>query len=833
MSKVNVRQAHSLWLKLLRRRSPLYLHLKLYTVASLVSVITARPVSKRVDVQADRNPPIRLKRSGGLRTREQSVIQTGLAQVLQRWWTRTKDLVEVKKLVKQYDQDIKRFPELQRGATVRLANEPSPEEEFLLARKQSIRVSLASYLSGDVFDQEDAPIIAIGGSGGGFRAMLSFAAFLDCVRQTGLWDITTYVAGVSGSCWTIASLYTHAELSTAELMRHYEALSDEECHPMSLAAFDRVARSRRGNYFLFGPLIRKGWEGGRAGGLMDLYSTLTTGYLLLPRNGLHDREISVGLSRSGMLWSRVYHACKLGEGSAPLPVLTAARVVIKESQDVPVPSKDAGLEDASEASLGKPVAQSHFRPGAEWWDFTPLEAGSADVSRNLRSVEAQSAFQSIGSPTCRRRGAYVPTWSFGRPFDGGDSVGRPTPELCLSLVLGHCTSAPAGPLTGYISALLSTLPRHTVMSWMLRKFNTFLLWKTWRRRWGNPIRSSKEWNPFWGMLEAPSPATVPGIDTVAVADGTKGFADSSIQDSTKRTKHSAAPAGRSPAADLAVVDRLRKIKLVDAGVSNNLPAHVFHTEQRKSDIFIGWDASSDVQTLGGCFRRVKDFGDERGLDFVLAAESKDLSQWLARGVSLQDEDQPLVLNERLLSMAEDTDLAEAKKAATLARDGSSREAAAAAHADDLERRFWKTGHHCIVFDGVAKREDDAGPSVTKEHWPPDFVYVYVPLLPCPDLLRHQATQDLFVDPSCSSFATSYNLVWTRKEAQSIFAAVRGTMLRPPEGHDRIPTQRPATDSVNTPPESATLEKIRRVVRRVALAKRRQRISREEIHTEEK
>ena len=53
--------------------------------------------------------------------------------------------------------------------------------------------------------------------------------------------------------------------------------------------------------------------------------------------------------------------------------------------------------------------------------------------------------------------AWVPTWAFGRPFNAGAST-QQLPEHSLALLLGLCTSAPAGPLTSYLGTISRNLP---------------------------------------------------------------------------------------------------------------------------------------------------------------------------------------------------------------------------------------------------------------------------------------------------------------------------------------------------------------------------------------
>lgn len=45
------------------------------------------------------------------------------------------------------------------------------------------------------------PVIAVAGSGGGFRAMVAFSGVMKALFESGVLDCVTYVAGLSGSTW--------------------------------------------------------------------------------------------------------------------------------------------------------------------------------------------------------------------------------------------------------------------------------------------------------------------------------------------------------------------------------------------------------------------------------------------------------------------------------------------------------------------------------------------------------------------------------------------------------------------------------------------------------
>ncbi|OBS75750.1 hypothetical protein A6R68_17797, partial [Neotoma lepida] len=54
-----------------------------------------------------------------------------------------------------------------------------------------------------------APVIAVLGSGGGLRAHIACLGVLSGMKELGLLDAVTYLAGVSGSTWALSSFYTN------------------------------------------------------------------------------------------------------------------------------------------------------------------------------------------------------------------------------------------------------------------------------------------------------------------------------------------------------------------------------------------------------------------------------------------------------------------------------------------------------------------------------------------------------------------------------------------------------------------------------------------------
>lgn len=454
--------------------------------------------------------------------------------ILSRWYQRAVDLSQVKRLLRRDDTDVRAYPELEWDAAVRRSSALHIQERrFIALRKHRISSqgadSLRHFLDlppSEKVDPRDVPLIALGGSGGGYRTMYGLTAFIAASKKLGLWDCISWVAGVSGSCWTLAAYYTIAYQDVARLTQHYLSMAKELAHPMSVLALNTVARSSKGVYFLIGPLVRKAQNNIIGLSVMDLYATLTTTYQFI------SREPRARLSRATFQFSKVWTRSGIDKGLEPMPILTAVRRAPKDSSGVK-PHTDSSI------SKGQPpesaLAQHHHQvtdaimsrrprklersesmtiPGFfQWFEISPLEVGSPDAH------------------------GYIPTWAWGRTFAAGQSVGR-QPEQSLSLMLGQCTSAPAGPLTGYIDALLATMPKGTIMSRVLLLVNNFIRMKKLARLWGNPIRAGHDPNPFYGLNSRPSPKNIHG-DTNVIGIGVSSFDSSRLDRMVSRMGPSA------------------------------------------------------------------------------------------------------------------------------------------------------------------------------------------------------------------------------------------------------------------------------------------------------
>lgn len=224
--------------------------------------------------------------------------------------------------------DIDKHPEILRVAEVRTGLKLCDEEVAFIARRKARMIHhFAQYMDLDLTSvhAEDIPVIALGGSGGGYRAMLGLLAYSAGMKRSGLWDLLMYVSGVSGSCWSIASYYTFGALNFDEVIEHCKRRFSPH-HPLSDEAIRAVLSAPGGMDLLLGPLEIKS-ESGLHVVPMDYYSVLTTGHIFL-----HDKEQRPSSTAepdfSGFKpeWFKFTNFKQhITDGAEPLPIFTAVR----------------------------------------------------------------------------------------------------------------------------------------------------------------------------------------------------------------------------------------------------------------------------------------------------------------------------------------------------------------------------------------------------------------------------------------------------------------------------------------------------------------------------
>ncbi|TPX64267.1 hypothetical protein SpCBS45565_g06009 [Spizellomyces sp. 'palustris'] len=313
--------------------------------------------------------------------------------------------------------DPKRNPEIEWEAKVRVGAELCKEEnERLVQKKQAVADAISKFIGEDV-EVEDVPVISIAArfvevSGGGCRAMVANLASMQALDKIGLLNGVTYLAGVSGSTWAMAQLYSLGPDFDSVQQRLAKQLSTNY---LSLSDLVTALNTPEGERILFG--IAQKYFTEKAFSTVDIFGTLLTGRLLVPE------AAKVAATRTVSVAAQAGEDPQNGSGKGDTRETLSTHEQIDrgklsyqqlavEEQNLPIP-----IYTAVSHEIGKDTGGSRY----QWWEFTPFEAGFRTESGN-------------GS------GAWVPVWGFGRVFESGVSREK-LPEQSLGLLLGTFGSA--------------------------------------------------------------------------------------------------------------------------------------------------------------------------------------------------------------------------------------------------------------------------------------------------------------------------------------------------------------------------------------------------------
>lgn len=287
-------------------------------------------------------------------------------------------------------------PEIIWDANVRISNDlPIEEKDFLEKRRPQVAKALARYLDlpeADVLP-EDVPVIAMCGSGGGLRALVAGTSSYFSAQQAGLFDCTTYTAGVSGSCWLQTLYYSSiGKTSHANLIEHFKRrLNVHIAFPPAALSLMSQAPT---NKFLLSGLVEK-FRGVPDSdfGLVDIYGMLLAARLMVPSRDLDVSDWDLKISNQRYF---------IDQGHQPLPIYTAVR------HEMPLKEYDA-------REGPKKLKGQAEDPWFQWFEWTPYEF------------------------FCEEFSAGIPTWAVGREFSAGRSVWRDNglalPELRIPLMM--------------------------------------------------------------------------------------------------------------------------------------------------------------------------------------------------------------------------------------------------------------------------------------------------------------------------------------------------------------------------------------------------------------
>ncbi|KAJ7449436.1 putative cytosolic phospholipase A2 [Mycena galericulata] len=332
------------------------------------------------------------------------------------------------------------------------------------------------------------------------------------------------------------------------------------------------------------------------------------------------------------------------------------------------------------------TAVRHERPWHDWKSPTEPFA-DYDTANSLEHTSEKDAWWQwfemnpveVGSEELE---GWVPTWG---AFDKGVST-QNLPEYSLALLLGLATAAPAGPLSSILGTIWRNLPQNVVGN-VVRHVTQTVTKDVGDKEMDridnvNLVHAGNQANPFFGAQQAPHRGN--------------GF------------------------------ENAPRLHLVDSGMANNLPTHVFVHPARDVDVVILFDASSDVQK-GAALARINEYGATKGLTFTPRVNYPALAP-LAQIPSTDPKDKGKKVPVQL-------------------------------SAEDMTARF--AGRYAQILDGLATHVEAGHEGVVynDKHQPQawrDVLLVYLPLLPPT------------YDPSTAAFSSSYNLVWTPDEVDSIY-----------------------------------------------------------------
>uniref|UniRef100_A0A8B9EYL9 Phospholipase A2 n=1 Tax=Amazona collaria TaxID=241587 RepID=A0A8B9EYL9_9PSIT len=217
------------------------------------------------------------------------------------------------------------------------------EQDFIRKRKKVVAAALKDVLQlKEDLQEDEVPVVAIMTTGGGTRALTAMYAHLLSVQELNILDCVSYITGLSGTTWTMSSLYEDPDWSQKDLK---EALNDVRKHVLKNKFFACFAPNRL-KYYLK-ELCQREKEGHRIC-FTDLWG-------LIIETMLHEKEDSHKLTDQQQA---------LNQGQNPLPIYLSLNVKDK-------------------------ISDQDFR---EWVEFTPYEVGFPKYGTFIRAEDFGSEF---------------------------------------------------------------------------------------------------------------------------------------------------------------------------------------------------------------------------------------------------------------------------------------------------------------------------------------------------------------------------------------------------------------------------------------------------------
>ncbi|KAK5073053.1 hypothetical protein LTR64_000538 [Lithohypha guttulata] len=586
-------------------------------------------------------------------------------------------------------------PEVLWNARVRVGNTLSNEElRFRKRRKEYMVEHFKKYM--DIKEDvhpDDIPTIAICGSGGGLRALVAGTSSYLCTQEAGLFDCCTYTAGVSGSCWLQTLFFSSVgKQSHAVMLNHIKSRIGTHIAfpPPALKLLTSAPTSK---FILSGFIEKLKGDPGASFGLVDAYSLLLAARLMVPKGDLDVQAKDLKLSNQ---------SAYLKDGAYPMPIYTVVR------HEIPIEEEVAAENPATPTDRAKAVARAKREAWFQWIELHPWEV------------------------FCEEFGAGIPTWSLGRPFEGGQNkileTGVALPEIRQSLLLGIYGSAFCATLAHYykeVKPILSGLVGFGQLDSLLEEKNQDLV-----------------------KIHPIDPATIPNF-----VYGMEGRLPETCPESVFKSDH---------------------LQVMDAGMSNNLPIYPLLRPGRDVDVLVAFDASADIKKENW-LSVVDGYAKQRGIKSWPVGTG-----WPKQ--SLKPQENAEEFEEAQISSPQEAakKFSQIRGGATEAQKQAQAQAVDANEPDSHARRG-EQGElgHCSIWIGT-KQERDSGdepPPSKRLSWEDaddssfqlmepnaTMAVVYFPLLPNKKVAG--------VDPDQTDYLSTWNFIYTPEQIDKVVELAR-------------------------------------------------------------
>ncbi|KAI9030730.1 acyl transferase/acyl hydrolase/lysophospholipase [Phycomyces nitens] len=456
------------------------------------------------------------------------------------------------------DQDESLYPEVGKDAMVREGSSLSKEEKmFVKARKEKQRQAFAKFIDVDPWEieLEDMPVVGIASSGGGYRAMAGCTGYLRGMRDTGVLDCVMYMAGVSGSCWTMSLFYSPLSGGSLDTLSNH-LQTHMHTHIANVSSFLTVLSASKNNAkLLMQGVIERYYQQNNTLNLVDVFGMLI-GATLLTKKKISsdidpeppkDQANAVDVEGSPGKKDDIIHGVVTEEdGTRRKPILLSKNSMKLSHQDKvfgdgsqPMPIYCAVRHDSAHTA-------EEDRDIYQWYEFTPFEMGCEEID------------------------AWIPMWGFGRKFDDGMNIDR-LPEQSLEIMMGVFGSAFAASLVQFYQEIRNFLPKHAIEA----SDDIVIRYQESMSNY-HPISPASFPNPFYNLPEYGP-----------IEEGCTFSRPSSLIES-------------------------EELCLMDAGMDNNIPFYPLLRQGRDVDVILAVDLSADIQTAPH-FDRAEGYAKRRGI----------------------------------------------------------------------------------------------------------------------------------------------------------------------------------------------------------------------------